>query len=136
MKTMISVSAMICWGTFFAHTFFADIGAVSSRNWLGGIGCFAGIAAVVFTAYIIPPFLFPKKSHPSSTRQSSEEREFWISIIFFAIWSFGFDYTEVFLLPRDWAKVWPLLNICGLYVIWRFWPERKYCPETGADSEK
>jgi hypothetical protein len=142
MKDIIFLAVMICWGTFFGHAFFADIGVSASRNWLGWIGYGAGSAAVFFTAYIIPPVLPYKKSPPSSSRQSSEQG-IWAPFILFSVWNFAFGYTEVFLLPPDWAKVFPLLNICGLYFVWRFWPDRKtedkaedIAPETGADSEK
>jgi hypothetical protein len=141
MKAIIFLPVMICWGTFFGHTLLADIRASGSPNWLKWLGFFAGIAALLSTAYIVSPFLSPKKSPASSTRQSSEQ-VFWIPFIFFAIWSFGFYYIEEYLLPPAWAKVFPLLNICGVYLIWRSWPERKtqgksedVAPETGADSE-
>jgi hypothetical protein len=139
----INSVVFVCWLMFFMDLW----GHENPSAWIGPL---SGFAAVFFTVAIfaptLEPYMSPKKFRRTDAPGASGAKTRWIFWVLAFAWIITFISIKTWLQINklsDWAQVFPLLNICGLYVIWRFWPERKsegeaedIPPETGADSEK
>jgi hypothetical protein len=125
-----------CWFTFFSFTRECPF-----PDWLSHLQLLLGPPAVLFTAQIFASESSSKKSLRALSASSSEQRTHWIYSVLGLAWLIIF-LIVVILLPRGWHQLFSLLNIWGLYLIWRLWPDpesearaENASPGTGADSE-
>jgi hypothetical protein len=86
-------------------------------------------------------FFAPSKPLRWSRRLSSEQGTRWIYWVLALAWLTIFTIVAK-LLPQHWSQIFSLVNVCGLYLILRLWPDREYearaanpLPGAGTDSE-